>query len=118
MNNSLVCVDLYQIKAGDTLYTIADKYDLPISLLMKVNHIKNPYNLRIGEKLCIPGSIDELPNRPVTPELKPTYVVAEGDTLYLIAKKHKVKLNELIKANLNLDPYNLIIGTELIIPTV
>ena len=60
MNNSLVCIDVYTVTAGDTLYTIADKYDLPVSLLMKVNCITNPYNLEIGTRLCIPGDESQL----------------------------------------------------------
>ena len=50
MNKKLVCIDVYTVASGDTLYTIAEKYDLPVSLLMKVNRITNPYNLQIGTK--------------------------------------------------------------------
>ncbi len=87
MNSTLVCIDVYTVSAGDTLYTIADKYDLPVSLLMKVNRITNPYNLQIGTRLCIPGDESQLPN----PEQQPsqemaTHTVEAGDTLYLIAK--------------------------------
>lgn len=115
MKDSLVCIDVYTVVEGDTLYTIADKYDLPVSLLMKVNCIINPYNLQIGTKLCIPGSEAELP--PVN--AKPNFTihkVCAGDTLYLIAKKHNIKLDDLMNANSNIDPYNLLIGTELYIP--
>lgn len=55
MKTSLVCIDVYTVSEGDTLYSIAEKYDLPVSLLMKVNCIDNPYNLQIGTRLCIPG---------------------------------------------------------------
>ena len=48
MKTSLVCIDVYTVSEGDTLYSIAEKYDLPVSLLMKVNCIDNPYNLQIG----------------------------------------------------------------------
>ena len=117
MNNSLVCIDVYTVAAGDTLYTIADKYDLPVSLLMKVNCITNPYNLEIGIRLCIPGDESQL----TKPEADPApsrrvHVVEAGDTLYLIAKKHSVKLDDVMSANPNIDPYNLMIGTELYIP--
>jgi len=55
MAKHFVCIDVYTVKAGDTLYAIANSYDIPVSLLMRVNKICNPYNLRIGMKLCIPG---------------------------------------------------------------
>ena len=33
MKTSLVCIDVYTVSEGDTLYSIAEKYDLPVSLL-------------------------------------------------------------------------------------
>lgn len=114
MNTSLVCIDVYTVSEGDTLYSIAEKYDLPVSLLMKVNCIENPYNLQIGTRICIPGTEDQLPRPPQTCTRKHT--VVPGDTLYLIAKKHAIKLDALMRANPGMDPYNLMIGTELCIP--
>lgn len=117
MNNTLVCIDVYTVSAGDTLYTIAEKYDLPVSLLMKVNRITNPYNLQIGTKLCIPGDKSQLQKPHEYP--KPSsviHVVEAGDTLYLIAKKHGARLDDIMRANPSIDPYNLMIGTELVIP--
>ena len=108
MTNTLVCIDVYTISEGDTLYSIAEKYELPVSLLMKVNDIDNPYNLQIGTRLCIPGTEEQLPRR--------THTVIAGDTLYLIAKKHGVRLDSLMRANPDIDPYNMLVGTILIIP--
>ncbi|MCI5689106.1 LysM peptidoglycan-binding domain-containing protein [Anaerovoracaceae bacterium 42-11] len=117
MSNTLVCIDVYTVSAGDTLYTIAEKYDLPVSLLMKVNCITNPYNLQIGTKLCIPGDPSQLPKPEDPPKPKViTHVVEAGDTLYLIAKMHGAKLDDIMQANPSIDPYNLMIGTELYVP--
>ena len=114
MNTSLVCIDVYTVSEGDTLYSIAEKYDLPVSLLMKVNGIEDPYNLQIQTKLWIPGTEDQLPSEPENHF--DIHVVVPGDTLYLIAKKHKIRLDALMRANPNIDPYNMMIGTELLIP--
>ena len=114
MNTSLVCIDVYTVSDGDTLYSIAEKYDLPVSLLMRVNCIDNPYNLQIGTRLCIPGTEEQLPKPPSSCKMKHT--VVPGDTLYLIAKKHSIRLDALMRANPDMDPYNLMIGTELCIP--
>lgn len=114
MNTSLVCIDVYTVSEGDTLYSIAEKYDLPVSLLMKVNGIDDPYNLQIQTKLCIPGTEDQLPTEPENHY--DIHVVVPGDTLYLIAKKHKIRLDALMRANPHIDPYNMLIGTELMIP--
>lgn len=114
MNNCLFCIDVYTVSEGDTLYSIAEKYDLPVSLLMKVNGIENPYDLRIGTRLCIPGTEDQLP--PAPEKCMTAHTVKAGDTLYLIAKMHNIKLDALMRANPSIDPYNLLIGTELCIP--
>ena len=114
MDTSLFCIDVYTVSEGDTLYSIAEKYDLPVSLLMKVNGIDNPYNLQIGLRLCIPGTEDQLP-KPSSSCTK-THTVVPGDTLYLIAKMHGIKLDALMRANPSMDPYNLLGGTNLCIP--
>ena len=114
MKNCLYCIDVYTVSEGDTLYSIAEKYELPVSLLMKVNGIENPYNLPIGTRLCIPGTADQLPAAPESCTKKHT--VKAGDTLYLIAKMHNVKLDALMRANPHIDPYNMLVGTELCIP--
>ncbi len=121
MNETLVCVDIYTVTSGDTLYSIGEKYDLPVSLLMRANRIHDPYNLEIGTKLCIPGDPSQLPSCPQTPEPpappKPKrHVVEAGDTLYLIAKKYNVRLDDLMEQNSDIDPYNLMIGTKLLLP--
>ena len=114
MNHCLFCIDVYTVNEGDTLYSIAEKYDLPVTLLMKVNDIDNPYNLKIGTRLCIPGTEDQLPQAPE--QCQKTHTVKAGGTLYLIAKMHNIKLDALMRANPSIDPYNLLIGTELCIP--
>ncbi len=117
MDTSLVCIDVYTVNEGDTLHSIAEKYDLPVSLLMRVNGIDNPYNLQIGLRLCIPGTEDQLPAPAQQQSRGRTHRVAAGDTLYLIAKNYRIKLDDLMRANPQIDPYNLLIGTELNIPS-
>ena len=128
MNHSLVCVDVYTVNDGDTLYSIGEKYDLPVSLLMRVNRIHDPYNLMVGTNLCIPGDPSQLPSRPeppmhqAPPPIPPAppkpkfHEVEAGDTLYLIAKRYSVKLDDLMEQNPDIDPYNMLIGTRLRLP--
>ena len=115
MNKYLVCIDIYTVAEGDTLYSIGEKYDLPVSLLMRVNDIDNPYNLQIGTRICIPVTEDQLPDHS-EPRPHKTHTVIAGDTLYLIAKHHGIRLDSLMNANPDIDPYNMLVGTELIIP--
>lgn len=119
MNDTLVCIDVYTVAEGDTLHSIAEKYDLPVSLLMKVNGVVDPYNLMVGARLCIPGDKSQLPHREelqMKAQQPKTHTVKAGDTLYLIAKMHSIKLDDLMDANPRVDPYNLMIGSVLRLP--
>ncbi len=44
----------YTVKPGDSLYTIAHKHGLRLPDLMKVNNLRNPHALQIGDKIKIP----------------------------------------------------------------
>lgn len=138
MANKYVCADVYTVQAGDTLYSVAQRYRVDVELLMRANRVRNPYNLRIGTKLCIPGPAegeqvprplpdvgpdDEAENRPqqgspvpLPAGCKAIHTVKMGDTLYMIAKMHHITLDALMRANPDIDPYNLRIGTQLCIP--
>lgn len=107
-----VCVAVYCVEPGDTLYSISGRFDVPVELLMKANKIRNPYNLRIGTELCIPGPAEDNKKKCAA-----VHIVKPGDTLYMIAKMHKVTLDAIMKANPDVNVYNLTVGTELCIPS-
>lgn len=44
------------------------------------------------------------------------YVVREGDTLYKIAQSYGADADDIIKANVNLNPYNLNVGMRICVP--
>lgn len=46
------------------------------------------------------------------------YLIQTGDNLYQIARRYNININELIKNNPHLNPYNLHIGTYIYIPMV
>ena len=95
----------YTVKKGDSLYSIANKYNISVSSIVSANNLKSN-NLRIGEILKIPivssGSTTM------------KYIVKKGDSLYSIARKYNTTVDNLKKKN-NLTSNNLSIGQELII---
>lgn len=95
----------YTVKSGDTLYSISKKYNLSVDELKKLNNLNNN-TLSIGQKLVVSK---ELPNTEVT------YEVIKGDTLYSIANKFKVSVDNLKVIN-NLKNNTLSIGQILKIP--
>ncbi|WP_308795780.1 peptidoglycan DD-metalloendopeptidase family protein [Tolypothrix sp. FACHB-123] len=46
----------YEVKPGDTLAAIANKYGTSVSELAKANHLNNPNQLQISQKLVVPAA--------------------------------------------------------------
>ena len=90
-------IDLYIVKAGDTLYNIAKKYQILWQDLMKINKMDNTM-LNIGQQLIVPGNAKEI-----------LYYVEKGDTLNSIASKFGITVEE-IMANNNLNTTDIITG--------
>jgi murein DD-endopeptidase MepM/ murein hydrolase activator NlpD len=77
----------------DTLQSIADKEDVPVAELAKLNHLKKPYRIKRGQKIRLPGRPAPAP-APVT-----AYTVKRGDSLYSIARQFNVSAKALADAN-------------------
>ena len=100
-------VNYYTVKAGDTLYGIANKYGISVDELKTANNLSSN-TLTIGNVLLIP-QVEE----PETPD-ENIYTVKSGDTLYSIANKYGMTVNEL-KALNNLTSNTLSIGQKLVV---
>ena len=90
-------IELYIVKAGDTLYNIAKKYQILWQDLMKMNNLNNTM-LSIGKQLIVPGNANEI-----------HYYVENGDTLYSIASKFQMDMDEIKEQN-NLNTDEVITG--------
>lgn len=96
--------ELYQVKKGDTLYSIAKMYDTNVNTLKTLNNLSLD-DLVVGQLLNVPSSLSSVN----------TYTVASGDTLYSIAKKFDVSVDEIKETN-GLSSNMLKVGQKLIIP--
>ena len=94
----------YVVKKGDSLYSIASKYNTSVSEIVRLNNLVNN-NLQIGQVLKIPQ---------VGSNNNQTYIVKSGDNLYGIAKKFNTTVDSIKEKN-NLVSNNLQIGQKLII---
>ena len=99
---------IYTVKKGDNLYNIAKLYNTTASQLMSLNKLVNA-NLSIGQQLKVPASQNNI-SSPII------YTVKKGDSLYSIATKYNVTVNDIKKLN-NLSSNNLSIGQKLNIPS-
>ena len=99
----------YIVKKGDTLYSIAKTYNTTVDNIKKLNNLTSN-TLSIGQKIRLNDQIDNQSE-------DNTYIVKSGDTLYSIAKKFNIKVDNLKEAN-NLTSNMLSLNQKLIIPKI
>ncbi|MBI1276958.1 MAG: LysM peptidoglycan-binding domain-containing protein [Anaerolineaceae bacterium] len=181
-NESVV---VHVVQRGETMYRIAQNYNVTVEAIASFNSIADPTNIQVGQRLLIPTNgetrsevpathvvqagetlksiatlygltVDELANRnsitnidrifvgqvlnirassPATPSPIPTvestvtgetsgdapsliYTVQGGDTLFRIATRYGLTVNDLVRANNVTDPTVIYLGQQLIIPGV
>ncbi len=102
----------YIVREGDTLNKIALSYTTSVDAILKANVNLNPYNLNIGQTICIPLPNEEYPSCRTTNY----YIAQEGDTFFSIGRKFGVDTEEIINANMGVRPENIYTGIILCIP--
>ena len=95
----------YQVQSGDSLYKIAQKYNVT------VQEIKDANNMSADE--IYQNQYLYIPDKKQTDSI--THTVVKGDTLSALAKKYKIEINRLKAAN-GLDSDMIYIGQQLLIP--
>ena len=98
---------VYTVQKGDTLYKIANEYNLTVDDLIEYNNLSST-NLSIGQKLLIPNEI-------INESEYDTYIVKAGDSLYRIAINYNTTVDNLMDIN-NLSTNLLSIGQKLLVP--
>ena len=104
----------YTVKGGDSLLLLAKRYNTGVSTIKEVNNL-NSNTIRAGQALMIPmaSATDDhyalsAKNRNATIQQKRTggkntrqifYTVKEGDSFWIIAKRHKVSVSKLAHWN-------------------
>lgn len=80
---------IYTIKKGDNLYSIAKQYNITLDELISFNN-QGTTLLTIGEELLIPKktNVEDI-----------SYVVKPGDTLFNIAKRYNISVDDLKSKN-------------------
>jgi len=79
----------YKVKRGDTLSEIAQKYNVTVEDIIEENNLKPPYVIYKGQRLKIPTDRKNYIY----------YKVKKGDSLEKIARKFKVSIKTIKRAN-------------------
>ncbi|MGC8796367.1 LysM peptidoglycan-binding domain-containing protein [Thermodesulfovibrio sp.] len=110
----LVFAQTYTVKKGDSIYKIAEKFNVSVNEIKKANNLKSN-KLQIGMKLQIPEKNEKKSNSKSINENKPQYhTVKKGETLYRIAKKYNISVDELKRLN-SLSSNKLRTGQKLLV---
>ena len=78
----------YKVVSGDTLWSIAKKFDTTVNEIKRLNNLSNNL-LKVGTNLIVPNSNNN----------NDTYTVVRGDTLYSIARKNNISIDRLRELN-------------------
>ncbi len=118
----------YTIKKGDSLSSIASKYNINAREIAAINSIKDVNRIQVGQELVIPTVKGITPKtHPKTPRKLSksypakagasanAYVVQSGDNLTEIANLHGTSIKAIKSIN-NLSSDKILIGQKIIIP--
>ena len=116
-NRSSGSRDHHVVKRGESLWLIARRHDTTVSKLAALNRIGSESVLRPGQRLTLrtvaqtsahtfaetsastAGNSFELASAPAAPPASATYVVRRGDSLWAIAKHHRMSARQLALRN-------------------
>jgi PKD repeat protein len=95
----------YTIRKGENAFTVAQKFNVPLDILLKLNELTNPQSIKEGSRIKIPTTHD-------------VHTVKEGDTLYSIARLYGIKRYDLVKYNRINGVRKLKTGERVFIPRI
>tara|TARA_R110001592_G_scaffold20926_1_gene84532 strand:- start:4859 stop:5884 length:1026 start_codon:yes stop_codon:yes gene_type:complete len=95
---------VHTVASGDTLYSVASRYKLPMRDIAILNRMKPPFKLYEGQRLKLPPPQE--------------YRVQHGDTLYGVSRMFDVNSSEVARMNDISSPYILKPGQLLRLPSV
>jgi len=98
----------YQVRPGDTLTEIANKFKTDISTLEQVNGISRQDQIKVGDTIRIPSKRQASQEREIV-----VHKVRRGETLWSIANYFKVPLEKLLEWNRLSDPSHIRAGDRI-----
>lgn len=106
----------YTVERGDSLWSIARRFGITVQEIRDANNLTSD-TLSVGQSLIIPGisSDEDLEDNNGNETVPNTYTVQSGDSLWSIANRFGITVNDLKTAN-SLTSNLLSVGQILVIP--
>jgi len=96
-------IRFHSVKSGDTVFSVARTYGIPLRTLIDNNNLTPPFVLYLGQRLVVPA-----------PRV---HLVARGDTVYGISRRYRVDMSDLMRLNRIGPPFTIRLGQTLVLPT-
>ena len=116
--------ELHVVRSGETLATIARKYDLKIQDLTDLNNLSSASNIQVGQKLKLEGEVKKQVEATSTKKAgknsknTESYTVKSGESLHIIANRVGISVAELAELNDLSAKAGLRVGQSILIPKV
>ena len=110
---------MHQVRVGESVWSISHKYGISMNDFIKWNKIKNNL-IHPGQQVIVkqPASTSKPASKPATkPNTPATYKVKAGDSVWLIANRYGVSMDDLVKWN-KIKNYTIHSGQVLTIQTI
>lgn len=100
----VICLRIHVVRRGESIYSIARRYNVSPQKIISDNELKNPTQLVVGQTLVIIEG-----NR--------NHTVAPGQSIYSIAAAYGISVNEILQANPQItNPSQISAGQTIVIP--
>lgn len=109
---------IHVVAPGDTLYSISQRYGVPMADIMAANNLVNPNYLVVGQQLVIPapGSGSTPPPDGGTGGVVAVHTVRPGENLFRIGLQYNCTVDQVAQFNGIPYPYTIYPGQQINIP--
>ncbi len=95
---------VHNVVAGETVYSLSKRYNLPLQDIVLANHLRAPFRLSEGQRVKLPPPRE--------------YRARGGDSLYTVSRMFGVNSSEIAKLNRMKAPYMVRPGQVLRLPSL
>ncbi|MGC4028229.1 MAG: LysM peptidoglycan-binding domain-containing protein [Steroidobacteraceae bacterium] len=102
-------VERYTVREGDTVNSVASRFGTTAQHLRELNGLNNANALQAGSELRVPSSVTQLPekvlqaaarvDRRPAAGVRAVHVVRKGESMWIIAQRHGLTVNQLARLN-------------------
>ena len=120
---------VFPVSTGDTLWSIARRFDVSVAAIIEANPGIDPLRLREGQTVHVPSSMAAVASPTRKPEQTPVvsgsqpgaqpvkrHSIVSGETLWQLARRFGISLDDLLAENVGIDPARLQVGQTLRLP--